>query len=99
MLGGEPFVQRDAFRLIDAVSSVNPACSWAFVTNGSYKFEGPVRSRLDKLKLRWIQLSLDSVDPKTYAAIRVGGKLSSALATLDGLDAIPGAASGRGPRL
>jgi len=86
MLGGEPFVQPDTFRLMDEVSAVNANCRWAFVTNGSYKFDGAIRRRLDKLALRWIQVSLDSVDPKTYAAIRLEGELDSALATLAALE-------------
>ncbi len=85
VLGGEPFVQADTFRLIDEVSAVNSNCSWAFVTNGHYKFDGPIRSRLDKIALRWLQVSLDSLDPETYSKIRVKGLLDRTLATIDAL--------------
>ncbi|MFI5360476.1 MAG: SPASM domain-containing protein [Elusimicrobiota bacterium] len=98
VLGGEPFVQSDTFRLMDEVSAVNRRCTWAFVTNGSYRFGDAIRRRLDKLSIRWIQVSLDSVDPITYAAIRVDGELETALATLDGLEDYRArrAAEGRG---
>ena len=84
VLGGEPFVQADTYRLIDEVSKVNDQCTWAFVTNGNYNFQ-PIRKRLEKIKLRWFMLSLDSVVPETYEKIRKGGNLKRALETIDGL--------------
>jgi cyclic pyranopterin phosphate synthase len=84
VLGGEPFVQADTYRLIDEVSAVNSDCTWAFVSNGNYNFK-PLRRRLEKLKIRWFMLSLDSVVPETYARIRKGGDLKRALDTIDGL--------------
>lgn len=84
VLGGEPFVQADTYRLIDEVSKVNDLCTWAFVTNGNYNFK-PIRKRLEKIKLRWLMVSLDSVVPETYAKIRKGGVLQRTLETIDGL--------------
>jgi cyclic pyranopterin phosphate synthase len=83
ILGGEPFVQGDTFRLIDEVTKVNQTCSWAIVTNGSYVFGPPIRRRLDKINIRWLQISLDSINPKTYSQVRVGGSLEKTLAALD----------------
>jgi len=85
VLGGEPFVQPDTYRLIDEVSACNPECSWGFVTNGQYQFNRAIRDRLDRINVRWIQLSLDSVHPETYSKVRLRGELSRALATLKAL--------------
>jgi cyclic pyranopterin phosphate synthase len=85
LLGGEPLIQADTFRLIDAVLSCNTRCSWGFVTNGQYKFSGTIQKQLSRLNLRWIQLSLDSVNHETYAKIRRQGKLERALETLQAL--------------
>lgn len=85
VLGGEPFVQADTYRLIDEVSKVNEACTWAFVTNGNYNFQ-PIRKRLEKIRLRWMMVSLDSVVPDTYKKIRKGGNLKRTLETIDALD-------------
>lgn len=83
VLGGEPFVQSDTFRLLDEVWAVNQKCTWAFVTNGNYKFGAPIRTRLDRADIRWIQISVDSVNPVTYPKIRVGGNLAKVLQTIE----------------
>jgi cyclic pyranopterin phosphate synthase len=85
VLGGEPFVQSDTYKLIDMISAVNQKCSWAFVTNGHYKFTDAIRSRLDKITIRWMQVSLDSVNAATYSRVRVNGELARVLATIDEL--------------
>lgn len=85
VLGGEPFIQRDTFRLIRAVSSVNPDCQWALTTNGQWKFNPYVREHLDRIRIRRIIMSIDSVDPELYAKIRLRGDLNKSLRTLDDL--------------
>lgn len=85
LLGGEPFVQADTFRLIDLVSKASPKCTWAFVTNGQYKFNDRMRSTLDAIPIRWIQVSLDSINPQTYSSIRKKGRLDRALETLQAI--------------
>lgn len=84
ILGGEPFMQKDTYRLIREVSAVNPKCRWAFVTNGQWKFNQLVRDHLDRIEVRWMVLSLDSLDPVTYSVIRKKGKLENALKNLEG---------------
>jgi len=84
VLGGEPFVQADTYRLINEVSAVNNSCTWAFVTNGNYNVK-PILKRLDKLAIRWFMVSLDSVVPETYAKIRKGGSLQKVLETISSL--------------
>jgi cyclic pyranopterin phosphate synthase len=81
VLGGEPFVQKDSFRLIREISRINPDCTWAFVTNGNYNFI-PVAKHLDQVHLRWIQLSLDASTEKTYLEVRKGGGFQLVLRTL-----------------
>lgn len=83
VLGGEPFIQEDTFRLIDAVAAVNPGCTWAFSTNAAYAFTPRLGAALDKVRIRWLQVSLDAVEPATYAAIRRGGSLERTLECLD----------------
>ena len=85
VLGGEPFVQADTYRLIDQVSAVNSDCIWCFVTNGNYHFNETIRSRLNKIKIKWIQVSVDSINPNTYSKIRIGGDLKRTLATIEAL--------------
>ncbi len=84
VLGGEPFIQADTYRLIDQVSAVNNSCSWAFVTNGNYNMQ-PILKRLEPLDIRWFMLSLDSVVPATYEKIRKGGNLARTLQTIDAI--------------
>ncbi|MBP7867647.1 MAG: SPASM domain-containing protein [Acidobacteria bacterium] len=83
VLGGEPFIQDDTFRLIDAVAAVSPGCTWAFSTNAAYAFSPRLTDALDKVRIRWLQVSLDAVEPATYAAIRRGGSLERTLGCLD----------------
>lgn len=85
VLGGEPFVQSDTFRLINEISKVNKECTWAFVSNGQYKFGPVLRTHLDKINLRWFQISLDSVNAETYPRVRQKGVLEKTLRTIDDL--------------
>ncbi|MGE0174162.1 MAG: SPASM domain-containing protein [Oligoflexales bacterium] len=77
LLGGEPFIQRDTYRLIEQVTAVNPGCQWSFVTNGHYQFCGRIRRYLDLINIRTFQVSVDSLDSNTYAAIRRKGNLET----------------------
>lgn len=85
VLGGEPFVQTDTYRLLDEVSACNSKCSWAFVTNGHYKFSDRIKSRLDKIDIRWMQMSVDAIRPETYAKIRVNGELARSMESFKAL--------------
>ena len=83
MLGGEPFIQKDTYRLIDAVSAVNPKCTWGFITNAQYIFNERLRATLDKIQIRHLHVSLDGIRAETYASIRKKGDLGKSLRTLD----------------
>jgi radical SAM protein with 4Fe4S-binding SPASM domain len=81
--GGEPFIQKDIYRLIDEVSKVNPECKWHFTTNGHYSFNDKLRSYLNKIKLVRVSVSIDSLNPGTYAKIRKKGDLLLAWRTFN----------------
>ncbi len=82
LLGGEPFVQEDTFKLIDTVLESNRQCEWSFVTNGIFDNDRIVKY-LSKLRLRYVQVSLDSIEKGTYQDIRIGGSLEDALRGVD----------------
>lgn len=83
VLGGEPFIQRDTFRLLEEVSAHNRHCTWGFVTNAQWRWTPGIRARLDKIRIRYVQVSLDSLRPEVYGVIRRPGKLERALETLE----------------
>ena len=83
MLSGEPFIQQDTYRLIEEVSSVNPECQWTFTTNLHWKLTDEVKKKLDKIIIKNIITSFDSLNNETYAKIRKGGDLRFVLKNLD----------------
>jgi MoaA/NifB/PqqE/SkfB family radical SAM enzyme len=85
MLSGEPFLQDDTFRLIDEISMINPDCSWMFTTNAHWSFNEKLRLSLDKIKIKYIVFSVDSLDEVTYHKIRYPGRLSTVLKTIESL--------------
>lgn len=80
-LSGEPFLQKDTFKLIDAISPINPDCKWLFTTNANYKFTDRLASYLDKVEIKSIMISIDSFIPERFAKIRKKGDLSLVLET------------------
>jgi cyclic pyranopterin phosphate synthase len=81
---GEPFIQKDTYRLIDRVSAVNSGCIWTLTTNGQYKLTQAILKSLDKIEIDSLKISIDSLDSEVYASIRLRGDLAKTLATLDG---------------
>jgi len=79
MLSGEPFIQKDTFRLIDEVTEVNDSCKWTITTNAHWKLNDRIISYLDKIIFKNMIISLDSVNPKTYPKIRKLGRLEVVL--------------------
>jgi radical SAM protein with 4Fe4S-binding SPASM domain len=82
---GEPFVQKDTYRLIEMAARINPLIEWSFTTNGNWKFNSHVRTHLDKIRIKEMIFSIDSLDPERYAKIRKNGRLDLALKTFDDL--------------
>jgi len=83
MLSGEPFIQEDTYRLIDEVSKVNKDCLWSFTTNGHWKLNKKIKTSLDKINVKNIIISIDSLRPDLYAEIRRDGNLQVVLDNLD----------------
>ena len=81
LLSGEPFIQKDTFKLIDMVAPINPDCNWVFTTNAHYKFTKKLEGYLDKIKIKSIMLSIDSFDEEVFSVIRKKGKLPLVLET------------------
>jgi cyclic pyranopterin phosphate synthase len=80
-LSGEPFLQKDTFKLIDAVSPINPDCKWLFTTNANYKFSTRLSKYLDKIELKSLMISIDSLIPEVFSKIRLKGDLDLVLET------------------
>ncbi|MEQ1878262.1 MAG: hypothetical protein ABL958_16590, partial [Bdellovibrionia bacterium] len=85
LLSGEPFIQKDTYRLIDLLSDVNPAIVWTITTNCHWKLTDGIKTALDKIRFKNLIISIDSVRPETYAKIRKKGNLEVVLANLDRL--------------
>jgi cyclic pyranopterin phosphate synthase len=85
LLSGEPFIQKDTFRLINLISEINPQCQWSFTTNGNWQFSSTIESYLDKIIISNIIVSIDSFIPERYAQIRKDGDLLIVLRNLEKL--------------
>lgn len=83
IIGGEPFLIENSFRLVDLVSVSNPDCLWRVTTNAHYKFNEKFKSVADKMNFESFAVSVDSLKPDVFAKIRDGAKLELVLETLD----------------
>ncbi len=79
LLSGEPFLQQDTYKLINILSEMNPSCRWIITTNGHWKLNKKIKTDLDKIYLRDIIISVDSIVASTYSKIRKLGKLDVVL--------------------
>lgn len=84
-LSGEPFIQNDTYKFIDELSIINPECQWSFTTNLHWNLTPKIKTDLDKIKIKYILISIDSLIPDTYHQIRHPGKLDFVLKNLDNL--------------
>ena len=87
LLSGEPFIQKDTYRLIDFISVQKPLAEWTFTTNANWILNDHIRSKLDKILVKHIIVSLDSLNSENYQIIRKKGDLNKALKTLKALQA------------
>ncbi|MCY4524253.1 MAG: SPASM domain-containing protein [Halobacteriovoraceae bacterium] len=86
VLGGEPFIQPDTFRLIREITEINPDCKWSLWTNAAWNFNSNIESSLNKIKnIRMITVSLDSPVKEYFEKIRVKGRFNQVMRTLDQL--------------
>lgn len=75
--GGEPFLMDIYYSLWERIIERNPRCRVRVISNGTV-LNRRVKKMLDKAAFD-ICISLDSMDPKTYASIRVNAELSQVL--------------------
>lgn len=85
MLSGEPLIQADTYKLIDEVSSVNPDCLWSITTNAHWNLNKKITDALDKIKIKNLIISIDSLDEEIYPIIRKKGNLKQVLKTVESL--------------
>lgn len=85
LLSGEPFIQKDTYRLIDQISALRPDCLWTITTNANWKMNDLIREKLDLIKLKYIIVSLDCTRPESYAVIRKNGNFQLAIRTIKDL--------------
>lgn len=83
VIGGEPFVLKDTFRLMKLGAKANPDLKWWFTTNGHFDFNKSFTKLLDPINIHSMAISIDSLDPEKFAKIRTGGELSKVLTVLD----------------
>lgn len=84
-LSGEPFIQKDTFRLMDIMARVNPSAAWRITTNAHWNLTPFIKEKLDKINITGINVSLDAVSQEVYSVVREGGKISVPLKTIDDL--------------
>lgn len=85
LLSGEPFIQKDTYKLIDLISLKKPTAEWTITTNANWKLTDFIKSKLNKIIIKNIIVSLDSLQDETYTTIRKKGSLTMALSTLKAL--------------
>lgn len=83
IIGGEPFLIENSFRLVDLVHKSNPDCLWRVTTNAHYKFNEKFENVANKMKFESFAVSIDSLKQETFAKIRDGAKLDLVEETLD----------------
>ncbi|WP_164848537.1 SPASM domain-containing protein [Halobacteriovorax sp. HLS] len=81
-LAGEPFTQKDFYKIIKLAHEVNPHCEWDFTSNGQWHFSSYIKDHLDLLKIRQFSISLDSANTETYSKIRSPGDLNTTIKTI-----------------
>lgn len=85
MKGGEPFIQKRNFTLMETMAQINPSCVWEMTTNGQYQLSDRIKTYLDQLLIGYISVSIDSLEPNLFSHLRVKGELQKTLTFLDDL--------------
>lgn len=85
VVGGEPLILKDTYRLFDLAQRINPNLRWSITTNGHLEFESKVKHSFKKLNFRSIAVSIDSLDKDNFKKIRVNGNLNKTKSFLEKL--------------
>lgn len=83
IIGGEPFILKDTFRLISLGAQVNPKLKWWFTTNGHFDWGKTIPYHLGKIVIDSMAVSIDSLNESKFKQIRQGGELKRVLENLD----------------
>jgi radical SAM protein with 4Fe4S-binding SPASM domain len=75
VVGGEPLILKDTYRLFELGQKINPNLRWSITTNGHLEFESKVKHSFKKLNFRSIAVSIDSLNDENFKKIRVNGDL------------------------
>lgn len=87
LLSGEPFIQKDTYKLIDIISKKKPETLWTITTNANWALTDFIKNKLDIIKIKFLIISLDCVTPEYYTKIRKNGNLAKAINTMRALKA------------
>jgi radical SAM protein with 4Fe4S-binding SPASM domain len=85
-LGGEPFFEKHNFTVFDLFKELNPLCRISVQTNGTI-LTTEIKDLLSQGKYD-INVSIDSMEPDMFAAIRKGAKLEIVLRNIEQFRAI-----------
>lgn len=79
LTGGEPFVKREIFPLIDYLESFDEIVSIDLLSNGTLIDESTVEKIVECSKIRCVQISLDGATPEVNNSIRGEGTFEKAI--------------------
>jgi organic radical activating enzyme len=82
--GGEPFLHGIVHEITEMIATINPQLKVTIATNGTV-LNDKVRRMLDRCNIH-INLSIDSLVPERYEAIRVHSDLQKVMANFDAFD-------------
>ena len=80
-LGGEPFMIEIYLKIWERIAALNPSIRIHITTNGTF-LNARIKKLLEGLRAGII-LSIDSVVPDTYRAIRIGGNFDKVMENLE----------------
>ncbi len=90
--GFEALLQRDIFRMMELVLSINPFVQFPIYTNGN-SLTNDALSKLQKFPVPEVVVSLDGVKKETVEAFKTGSSFERTIQTIKDLSAgLPGAA-------
>jgi MoaA/NifB/PqqE/SkfB family radical SAM enzyme len=81
-LGGEPFLNSIYYKIWDLILEKNPDLNMSITTNGS-TFNSRIENYLTKFKNLKLNVSLDSLDKKTYEIIRKNGNFDNVIKNIE----------------
>jgi MoaA/NifB/PqqE/SkfB family radical SAM enzyme len=81
-LGGEPFLISTTYRLLELIIEHNPSCIVFFTTNGTV-YNSKIEKILQSLPNARVFVSIDSINPETYAFMRRKSDLRDVLKNID----------------